>query len=556
LKPTLPAHELARLEALRQYHVLDTTPEEAFDSLTALASYICGTPIALVSLVDETRQWFKSRVGVTAEETSREKAFCSVAIEQPDLFIVPDTLKDRRFAENPLVTADPHIRFYAGAPLVTPEGHALGTLCVIDRVPRELNERQQGALRVLGLQVMTELELRRALADRKRVDEALRKAHGDLEVRVQERAAELLKLNEALQAEIHERKHVEDALRTSEERFRQLAENITDVIWMNSLDGSRVLYVNPMYEKVWGRTAEELYERPDAWLEAIYPEDRDVVRMAYASKESHKTRFDVEYRIVRPDGTVRWIRDRDFPIRNDQGLVYRVAGIAEDITERKQAEDALRQSERQVRQILEEREQLARDLHDGILQSLYAIGLGLEACKPVVAEDTKETLKHLDLAIVQLNSVMREVRGFIGGVKSHIRGEENFGTALALLIEGAGGDQTSFQYKLDSAAAAKLTTGQGEHLLKIIREAMSNTRRHAQARHGEVSIQMNGDGLRVEISDDGIGFDGHQARHGHGLRNMEARGRLVGGCLRVLSGPGSGTRVVLDIPKEGINAES
>ena len=157
----IPKNEKKRLKVLWQYEVLDTVPEEVFDDLTELAARICEAPIALISLVDEKRQWFKSKVGLTADETSRGVSFCSYAITQPDLFIVPDATRDERFVNNPLVTSEPNIRFYAGAPLVTPDGHALGTLCVIDKVPRELRLEQKQALRILAHHVVSQLELRR-----------------------------------------------------------------------------------------------------------------------------------------------------------------------------------------------------------------------------------------------------------------------------------------------------------------------------------------------------------------------------------------------------------
>jgi len=160
--PAKPANEQQRLATLRGYEILDTEPEAAFDDLTLLASYVCQTPVALISLVDADRQWFKSKIGVSLTETSRDIAFCASAILQPDVFIVPDTRQDERFAQNPLVVSEPKVRFYAGATLMT-DGNALGTLCVVDRVPRELSTEQLEALRALSRQVLAQLELRRNL---------------------------------------------------------------------------------------------------------------------------------------------------------------------------------------------------------------------------------------------------------------------------------------------------------------------------------------------------------------------------------------------------------
>jgi anti-sigma regulatory factor (Ser/Thr protein kinase) len=170
----MAADEGARLAALREYRILDTEPEQSYDDLTLLASHICGTPMALLTLVDADRQWFKSRVGITITETSRAISFCTHAIQQHDLMVVPDAQADARFRDNPLVTGAPHVRFYAGAPLVTRDGHALGTLCVVDRVARTLTPDQLEALDALRHQAEAQLELRRTVIE-------LQRAHAEQE---------------------------------------------------------------------------------------------------------------------------------------------------------------------------------------------------------------------------------------------------------------------------------------------------------------------------------------------------------------------------------------
>jgi signal transduction histidine kinase len=202
----MPHNEAARLEALRQCDILDTAPEPAFDDITRLAAHICGTPIALTTLIEVDRQWFKAKVGLAIAETSRNVSFCAHAILQPDLLIVPDALADARFATNPLVTAEPHIRFYAGAPLVTPEGHALGTLCVIDRMPRELSPDQQEALRALAREVMAQLQLR--------------KANAALESRTRELNAANVQLEQAMQQVAEGSRHTSEFLANMSHEIR------------------------------------------------------------------------------------------------------------------------------------------------------------------------------------------------------------------------------------------------------------------------------------------------------------------------------------------------
>ena len=161
-EPAIPKNENERLKALEAYNVLDTLPEQVFDDITEIASHICDVPIALVSLIDKDRQWFKSHHGLDATETPRELAFCAHAINDPtEILEVKDSEKDDRFHDNPLVAGAPHVKFYAGAPLITTEGHALGTLCVIDNKPNSLSDKQKTALKALSRQVVSQLELKK-----------------------------------------------------------------------------------------------------------------------------------------------------------------------------------------------------------------------------------------------------------------------------------------------------------------------------------------------------------------------------------------------------------
>src|SRR5260221_3207442 len=175
MKPAPPhPRESERLAALQAYQILDTLPEQQFDDIVTLAAAICETPIALLTLIDEERQWFKARKGLAVPETPREIAFCAHAILTDDVFEVQDATGDERFAGNPLVTGEPHIRFYAGAPMITDAGLPIGTVCVIDREPRQLSAHQKTALQALARHVVALLELRNRIEERNRAEERYR----------------------------------------------------------------------------------------------------------------------------------------------------------------------------------------------------------------------------------------------------------------------------------------------------------------------------------------------------------------------------------------------
>ncbi|HEX8705459.1 MAG TPA: ATP-binding protein [Myxococcaceae bacterium] len=293
----LPANEDARLRALYSYGVLDTQPEPTFDGIARLAAQICGTPIALISLLDKDRQWFKSSSGLEARQTRRDVAFCTYAILEPGVFVVPDALADPRFAHNPLVTGDPHIRFYAGAPLVNPEGFSLGTVCVIDRVPRQLEREKVLALETLAEQVVAQLELRRLNRSQTRLI---------------------------------------DELSESNERFEVILRATNDVIWDWDLMTNQVTW-NERITEVLGYPLKSLENTSEWWYSAIHPEDRERVRTSIerAIAGSGAVWFD-EYRMRRANGTYARIMDRGSILRDIQGRPVQMLGALADISEREE----------------------------------------------------------------------------------------------------------------------------------------------------------------------------------------------------------------------------
>ena len=299
-----PSREEARQHSLDAYEILDTLPEAAFDEIVELASEICGTPIALLSFVDRDRQWFKARKGLDIRETPRSIAFCAHAILQDEVFVVPDAAEDRRFADNPVVTGDPSVRFYAGAPLVSADGHKLGTLCVIDRVPRQLTPGQSRALATLSRQVRAQLELR---------------------LKMREEARQQAKLHRSAE---HER----DRAVIERDRFFELS---IDPMCVAGTDGY-FKRVNAAFARTLGYSPEQLTSRP--YLDFVHPEDvgkTAVEASTLATGGPSSVRFENRYRAS--DGSYRFISWTTVTVP-EEAQIY---AIARDVTEKKLLQEQL-----------------------------------------------------------------------------------------------------------------------------------------------------------------------------------------------------------------------
>ncbi len=297
LTAPMPLDEPERQRALDHLDVLDSAPEREFDALVATAALVCGVPISLISLIDHDRQWFKAKVGLTGvSETPRDLAFCAHAILQDGLFEVPDALADPRFADNPLVAAAPDIRFYAGATLRLSDGAHVGTLCVIDRVPHQLNDQQREALRLLSVAAVQALESRRMAR----------------------------------------------AFVASEARFRTLSDAAPLGVFATDAAGA-CTYSNARWQAMFGLSGAAALG--NGWTSALHPDDKAAVTAEWQRSAALKQDFEWEFRVVRGDGTVRDVRSVSRPVLDSLGHVTSHVGSVQDITARKTQEERLRRNE-------------------------------------------------------------------------------------------------------------------------------------------------------------------------------------------------------------------
>lgn len=558
--------EALRLDALKRYRVLDTDPEAGYDEVTAIAASICETPIALVSLIDENRQWFKSRVGLDAKETPREIAFCHHAIQRPELFEVEDARRDPRFQDNPLVTGPPDIRYYAGAPLVAPDGYRLGTLCVIDRRPRRLTDLQKNALEALARQVVSQLELRRALHE-----------------------AEIVRRQ--LEDEVEQRIKLEAMYRRAERFLLAIGDALLDHIAIVDPSGE-IIQVN----QAWVDFARDNSPKPvlpqlgpganylQVCERAVAAGSKDAaavieaIRLALDGKLAHG--FSLEYP-CHGNGKKRWyiVRISGF---TEGGQHYAVVSH-QNVTERRlaeeqlrllnqdlearvddrtrqlsQANELLRTSEQQQRALAarlrqireEERRQISREIHDELGQMLTALKIDLTVLRRDLDEDSQDlTRKRLRADLNGMTELVDNTLGSLRRIARRMRPEvlDTLGLVSALhaqaadfrswtgaecIVEAPDGLPT-----LDDAARTAL--------FRIVQESLTNIARHAKAERVVIRISLTDQNdLTIAVEDDGIGFvESGSSLPSLGLLGMRERATDVGAKLTVESQPGIGTTV-------------
>jgi PAS domain S-box-containing protein len=391
------------------------------------------------------------------------------------------------------------------------------------------------------------------------VASALRSFHDELQTRIEQRMADLRK-------EVAVRKLAEEQLRSSELRFRQVMETINEVFWMTNVEKTEMIYISPGYEKIWGRTCRSLTESPLTWLDAIHPEDRERVLRASLTKQAGGD-YDEQYRILRPDGTVRWIRDRAFPIRDETGRVYRLAGIAEDITEHKQLE-------RGILEVSEhEKQRLGQDLHDGLCQDLVALAVASKLLEQKLRDGLPVASSEAERIVIGINNAIVTARGLAQGLYPVQLERDGLTAALHELC-----DDVERKFALPCQFVCErpvedLDMAQARELYRIAQEALNNAVKHGQPSRiglrlcggdGRIDLCVANDGdlgeprcgnctvhgqVTLCVADDGVGVQPVAPHNGGmGLAIMSHRARSLGGNLTIRPRPLRGTCVTCWLP--------
>ena len=435
--------EEERLAALWAYDILDTPREQDFDDLVKIAAQVCGAPISVINLIEDTRQWFKAEMGLGVRETPLDVSICARILMQPGLTVVPDLTDDRRFSCNPLVTDEPKLRFYAGALLETSEGLPLGTLCVLDHTPRPegLTQEQAFTLQALARQVLVQLELRRALNQQRRA---------------------------------------EQAVQISEERLRIALDASAFVGTWDWDIPNDLVYSDARFATLYGVDPERAAAGvPIAeFTRTFHPDDQERVTREVARAVKTGEPYASEYRLIQRDGTIRWVFARGRAYQDEAGRTVRFPGVTVDISESKQWEE---------RQKL-----LARELNHRV-KNLFAVASGMVALSARSASTPQEMAKilrgRLD-ALARANDLIRP--GLIGG-----EAEAGENTALETLIRTVllpymNDDQAQDRQRIVlHGPAVPIGGGATTSLALVLHESATNAAKYGALSTPEGSIRVD-----------------------------------------------------------------
>jgi signal transduction histidine kinase len=486
-------NEAERLDELQGYAILDTPPEELFDEIAAVAALSCAVPIALISLVDRDRQWFKSKVGLETSQTPREDAFCAHTILESEPLVIEDATADPRFVDNPLVRGEPYIRFYAGVPLRTPRGLAVGSLSVIDRRPRVLSAEQLRTLRLLAAQVVQQLELRR-------VAEAMRR---------------------------------QSRLLDETQRMAQIGG------WQLDLASNTLLWTDETY-RIHGLTRDGYLPAVDAVVEFYAPTSIPRIRRAVETAIATGAAYDLELEIIRADGARRWVRTTG--AREGEPGHYRLFGVFQDITDRRSLEHEI--------VLIAQREQarIGAELHDGLGQELTGISLLLRA----LASKTAGAPLAVRSDVLAIEELLLKAIRTCGSLARGLSptGIEPGGLLAALRRHASRlGELHQIDVRIRTSGTRPIVDGfASDHLFRIAQEAITNAIRHGAAQRIVVAVGATPEQTTLSISDDGRWLERSDSSDGMGLRIMRYRARLIGANLQIQAGANGGTRVRCSLP--------
>jgi PAS domain S-box-containing protein len=363
-----------------------------------------------------------------------------------------------------------------------------------------------------------------------------------------ERHQVVARLHQSLERE----QEVAERLRESQRRFRSLVASMPGAVYRREAQAPWTCdFMSEAVSAITGYEAEDFVKGRWQWQDIVHPEDAQVVKEGLRESIDQGTSYRIEYRIVRAHGETRWVVDRGMPVYSDDGAMRFLEGVVFDATRQKHAEEALERL-----RILEDRERIARELHDGVIQSLFALGSRLQAAAG--GADTNGTAAALfGQAVGELDQIIRDVRGYIFALRPSLLGGIELERDLRSVARAFEVSKVRVTVKVDPAAArAMAERGGGEHLVQASREALSNAVRHSGCRSVSLVLRLDDGCVVLRITDDGKGFASATSAAGHGLANLEARARSLGGTLHIDSSPESGTSVALTIPPAPITGES